>query len=288
MAAAGPGPGLPGDLVPMEAAWDPTVHTAAAPTASCKRRIMKDLSTLYRDPLPGIVVIEDPAGCTNVVHALVHGPEGTPYEGGFFYFIVQCPADFPFEPPRVKNLTTGQGTVRFNPNLYANGKVCLSILGTWSGPGWKVSLTIGGVLLSIQSLLNHEPYRNEPGFSDSASPLQIAAYNTIILHETIRVAVIAMADSRGPMAKVLPAAFRSNIGSLFMCSYRSYVRTCERHLPEDGLPMNDPFGEPRGNFRWKELLQQLHQLKQQLIAEGVEEMDEDSGDEGGAAAAAGK
>jgi ubiquitin-protein ligase len=29
--------------------------------------------------------------------------------------------------------TTGNGTVRFNPNLYANGKVCLSLLGTWKG-----------------------------------------------------------------------------------------------------------------------------------------------------------
>jgi len=27
----------------------------------------------------------------------------------------------------------GGGSVRFNPNLYASGKVCLSILGTWSG-----------------------------------------------------------------------------------------------------------------------------------------------------------
>lgn len=24
-----------------------------------------------------------------------------------------------------------------NPNLYADGKVCLSLLGTWSGPGWE-------------------------------------------------------------------------------------------------------------------------------------------------------
>jgi len=29
--------------------------------------------------------------------------------------------------------TTGNGTVRFNPNLYNCGKVCLSLLGTWSG-----------------------------------------------------------------------------------------------------------------------------------------------------------
>ena len=37
---------------------------------------------------------------------------------------------------QVQFLTTGGGRVRFNPNLYACGKVCLSLLGTWSGPSW--------------------------------------------------------------------------------------------------------------------------------------------------------
>mmetsp|Transcript_10330 Transcript_10330/g.30927 ORF Transcript_10330/g.30927 Transcript_10330/m.30927 type:complete len:103 (-) Transcript_10330:836-1144(-) len=49
---------------------------------------------------------------------------------------MDCPDDYPQSPPRVRNMTTGAGRVRFNPNLYANGKVCLSILGTWKGPGW--------------------------------------------------------------------------------------------------------------------------------------------------------
>lgn len=44
--------------------------------------------------------------------------------------------------------------MRFNPNLYNCGKVCLSLLGTWSGPGWdpKTS-TLLQVLISIQSLI---------------------------------------------------------------------------------------------------------------------------------------
>ena len=33
----------------------------------------------------------------------------------------------------VKFRTTGRGQVRFNPNLYKDGKVCLSLLGTWPG-----------------------------------------------------------------------------------------------------------------------------------------------------------
>ena len=36
-------------------------------------------------------------------------------------------------PPLVQLATTAGGTVRFNANLYADGKVCLSLLGTWHG-----------------------------------------------------------------------------------------------------------------------------------------------------------
>ena len=73
---------------------------------------------------------------------------------------------YPSKPPAVQLMTTGAGSVRFNPNLYDTGKVCLSLLGTWSGPGWdpKVS-TLLQVLVSIQSLiLVPDPYFNEPGY----------------------------------------------------------------------------------------------------------------------------
>ena len=49
--------------------------------------------------------------------------------------------------------------IRFNPNLYKNGKICVSILNTWSGP--TTACTLSGVLLSIQSLLNERPIQNE-------------------------------------------------------------------------------------------------------------------------------
>ena len=64
--------------------------------------------------------------------------------------------------------TTGYGAVRFNPNLYNCGKVCLSLLGTWQGAQnetWdpKTS-TLLQVLVSIQSLIFvPQPYFNEPG-----------------------------------------------------------------------------------------------------------------------------
>jgi hypothetical protein len=40
---------------------------------------------------------------------------------------------YPSIPPLVHFETTGGGTVKFNPNLYADGKVCLSLIGTFSG-----------------------------------------------------------------------------------------------------------------------------------------------------------
>lgn len=78
-------------------------------------------------------------------------------------YVLRFPPNYPFRPPRVRLMTTSNGTVRFNPNLYKNGKVCLSILGTWQGPAWLPSQSLSSVLMSIQSLMNSNPYHNEPG-----------------------------------------------------------------------------------------------------------------------------
>lgn len=71
--------------------------------------------------------------------------------------------------PSVHFLTTGQGTVRFNPNLYNCGKVCLSLLGTWSGEKWQPGFSnMTQVLTSILYLIfTDEPYFNEPGYENS-------------------------------------------------------------------------------------------------------------------------
>jgi ubiquitin-protein ligase len=63
----------------------------------------------------------------------ISGPEDTPYSGGLFIFDTFFPGEYPTNCPKVNMQTTGQGQVRFNPNLYNCGKVCLSLLGTWQG-----------------------------------------------------------------------------------------------------------------------------------------------------------
>lgn len=86
--------------------------------------------------------------------------------------------------------------VRFNPNLYANGKVCLSLLGTWSGPSWNpASSTLLQVLVSIQSLIMvADPYFNEPGYESllgTKRGKQLSHdYNSTISCHTLRFAVL--------------------------------------------------------------------------------------------------
>jgi ubiquitin-protein ligase len=86
-----------------------------------------------------------------------------------FEFHAYFPIDYPNSVPEVVIHTTDNGKVRFNPNLYETGKVCLSLLGTWQSSksaSWipEVS-TFYQVIISIQSLIFvDEPYFNEPGY----------------------------------------------------------------------------------------------------------------------------
>ena len=121
------------------------------------RRLVKEIAAM-RTSLPlswnssvFVVCDEDRIDCFK---AMVVPGDDTPYAHAPFLFDIFCDEQYPNKPPQVKLLTTGGGTVRFNPNLYANGKVCLSLLGTWSGPGWdpKESMILQ-IILSIQSMI---------------------------------------------------------------------------------------------------------------------------------------
>lgn len=99
------------------------------------------------------------------MQAVIMGSNGTPYGHGAFVFDIFFDDNYPSGPPKVNLRTTGNKAVRFNPNLYSCGKVCLSLLGTWSGKAtenWdpKVS-TLLQVLISIQSIImNDDIYFN--------------------------------------------------------------------------------------------------------------------------------
>eukprot|EP01062_Namystynia_karyoxenos_P014828 TRINITY_DN15361_c0_g1_i1.p1 TRINITY_DN15361_c0_g1~~TRINITY_DN15361_c0_g1_i1.p1 ORF type:complete len:1247 (+),score=368.65 TRINITY_DN15361_c0_g1_i1:206-3946(+) len=163
------------------------------PTAQGKR--MRQMAALATGCPDGIFVRVDETR-QDVIKAMIIGPDDTPYQNGCFVFDIFLPTEYPNEPPKVNMVTTHDQQVRFNPNLYADGKVCLSLLGTWDGPGWNPKeSTLLQVLLSIQSMIMvTDPYYNEPGFeSDAATPegrANAQRYTEFIRLFTCKVAIL--------------------------------------------------------------------------------------------------
>lgn len=112
---------------------------------------------------------------------IIAPPPDSQYAHAPFFLKIETPKEYPHIPPKLTYLSvTGH---RVHPNFYANGKVCLSILGTWSGPPWNASMGLNTIALSIYSLLNiSNPLSCEPRFEGEENyPSQIAIqYNRYI------------------------------------------------------------------------------------------------------------
>ncbi|KAK9938114.1 hypothetical protein M0R45_014871 [Rubus argutus] len=129
------------------------------------KKIQKEWKILEKD-LPDLIFVRVYETRMDLLRAVIIGAEGTPYHDGLFFFDVVFPSAYPKVPPLVYYHSGG---LRLNPNLYDTGKVCLSLLNTWTGgkkemwiPGMSTMLQ---VLVSIQGLiLNTEPYFNEPAY----------------------------------------------------------------------------------------------------------------------------
>ncbi|KAJ3526987.1 hypothetical protein NM688_g8188 [Phlebia brevispora] len=156
--------------------------------------LIKELAVMATSLPTGVWVRVDEVR-NDALKIMIAGPEGTPYEGGLFEFDCFLPLEYPHKPPLMHLRTTGGGTVRFNPNLYNSGKVCLSLLGTWPGrpeEQWSSKSTLLQVLVSIQSMILVElPYFNEPGYGQAkASHPGSIEYNKTASANTVRWAMI--------------------------------------------------------------------------------------------------
>lgn len=163
-------------------------------------RLVKDITYIKKNPLVdnGIYYIHDEEDMLKG-YAMIIGPSETPYWGGFYLFEFDFPTNYPFSPPKV-NYFTNNGEIRFNPNLYKNGKVCVSILNTWSGDQWSSCQTLNSVLLTLCSLLNNNPLLNEPGIKENHPDCN--KYIKILNYGNILVSICGMVNK-----KYLPKQF---------------------------------------------------------------------------------
>lgn len=199
-------------------------------TRTATNRIQKDIMDIQRDPIDDVFVIADDTNMA-FVDVLIKGPTDTPYEGGFFWFAIGFTPNYPFEPPKVKFMTTGGNgpahshKIRFNPNMYSSGKVCLSILGTWEGPCWTSIMSLKSLIISIRSLMTENPITNEPGYKhvtvDSKAAMR---YNRYITYCTLKFAAVkhVMNDNN------LPSDLRENVIMTIQEDRPYYVRLCRK------------------------------------------------------------
>jgi ubiquitin-protein ligase len=224
----------------------------------------------------------------NIVYVLLIGTDNTPYHKGFYLFKFKYSERYPMQPPLVTYCTQGRLTnpinkmlydVRFNPNLYSCGKVCLSIINTWEGPGWTPSLTIINVLNSIQAMvLNEYPLTNEPGF-ENANVKELMKYNEIISYANIKIAVIDMQHK-------LPEefnCFRDIINEFFLDNvnyYKNYVLTKKNEL-NNTLIESPAYAMkliPNYSKLYDEILFTEQELINNLISNNIKITDDDNED----------
>ncbi|CDZ96814.1 Ubiquitin-conjugating enzyme [Phaffia rhodozyma] len=139
--------------------------------SSFMTRLKKEFKVLASS-LPDTILVRSYGDRLDLFRCLIFGPPGTPYvDAPLVIDFYLNPSRFPFDPPlaHFHSWTAGKG--RINPNLYEEGKVCLSILGTWSGSSTEIwspnRSSLLQTLVSIQGLvLVREPYFCEPSYEN--------------------------------------------------------------------------------------------------------------------------
>ncbi|KAF2354901.1 Ubiquitin-conjugating enzyme E2 [Trinorchestia longiramus] len=211
--------------------WD----ACGVPPRCCLHRAKRDLKTLMIEPLPCIFFTVNEKNLL-FVHSMIVGNFDTPYEGGFFQYMVRFGPKYPFDPPRVCCMSSYRygSDVRFHPNMYANGTVCLSLLGTWSGPAWSATNNLSSVLLSIQSLFTAEALCNEPGYDKlrNKGSREVKQFDMFARHETLRVAVVETV--RHARDYNIPDDLYNVIRNIFFDYMDSYIRSCDELSKFDG------------------------------------------------------
>ncbi|KIJ21893.1 hypothetical protein PAXINDRAFT_173916 [Paxillus involutus ATCC 200175] len=169
------------DEIDQESAWKRFEILSSAPadhaffstsSSQFSRTFLARLTKEYRalsNSLPDSIIVRAYENRSDLLRCLIIGPENTPYEDAPFVIDWMLDSNFPQSPPIAHFLSWTNGNGRVNPNLYEEGKVCLSILGTWSGDRTETWSAARSSLLqafvSIQGLvLVKEPWFCEPAY----------------------------------------------------------------------------------------------------------------------------
>ena len=227
-----------------------------------KRRILRDTEQVVQTnrvmlEAQGIHYIPSDS-CLHTGTALLIGRPDTPYFGGFYFFDITFPTDYPFSPIKVQTLTQ-DGHTRFNPNLYIQGKVCLSILNTWhDGPQWSGVQTLESVLLAILSdVLCANPLENEPAYARCGATAEAQMYNRLIWYANLQTAIYGHLLGEQPYS----TPFRSIMMASFLTHAPAILQRATESAVDDGKKECCRAFSMSHTYDFKGLVEKLNQVK---------------------------
>ena len=145
-------------------------------TSNLMRRIMKE-HKIMQSSLPDGIYVRTWESRLDLLRVLIVGPFDTPYEFAPFVVDLHFGLAFPTSSPDAYFHSWTNGLGRINPNLYEDGKICLSLLGTWDADErneeWSPQRsTVLQILVSLMGLvLVKEPYYSRsPIMKSSTAP----------------------------------------------------------------------------------------------------------------------
>lgn len=217
------------------------------------KRLISDIKQINKNPLTsqGIYYKHDETDLLKG-YAMIVGPSDTPYEYGYYLFEFKFPTTYPFQPPTVISCTQ-DGITRFNPNLYVSGKVCVSVLNTWSGEQWSSCQTISSILLVLCTLLSNNPFTNEPQMTTEHP--DCSRYNKIILYKNIEVAIFKMLTK-----ELLPKRFfmfYPTMVELFNKNKEKIISTIVNNLHETNMYYNVSIYNLNVRINYVDLLEKI-------------------------------
>lgn len=166
------------------------------------KRLARDFENLAKEgPALGIFIKARSNDDLSVLRMMLVGPKG-PYENCLFFFDIDFPNPYPINSPHV--VFQCPYTIRCHPNLYMEGKVCLSILGTWTGPPWTPMMTLNTIAQTILMILDDAPLRNEPAY-EKASLEKVQPYTDYVRYVCLRESTNLY---RQCLTETLPPGFR--------------------------------------------------------------------------------
>ena len=199
-------------------------------TKATINRLVKDIKQIIKNPLTeqGIFYVHDEVDMLKG-YAMIIGASDTPYFGGFYFFELTYPEDYPHNPPKVKYYTNGN-KIRFNPNLYMCGKVCVSLLNTWRGDQWTSCQSISTILLTLCTLLCKNPLLNEPILEKDSKDVDV--YNEIIYFSNLNVAVCDIVSKKHDVYMPFFDYFYSYIKEYFIKNYDAFIEFSQQKMED--------------------------------------------------------